>query len=153
MVIVGATLAGKIALTVFCWLVALGAVVSAFDLTPEQQKRDQRSGGTLFVRSISLLPRSAGRGIYALIGLALFALPVLAITGVLLWTTSGWPSGVRADFVRACSNGDNNQTSRCGCAADHLEKTVPADRLGKLPSGDPRLTGALRACGLLPSQK
>jgi hypothetical protein len=154
MVILGVTLAGKIAITVFCWLVALGALATAVELTRKQLKRDQRFGETLFVRVISFLPRSAVRGIYGLIGLVFFALPVLGITGVLLWTAaSGWPSDVRAGFVQACEEASKGQASRCGCAANRLEKSDPAYRLDNLPPGDPRLTAALRDCGLLPAEQ
>jgi hypothetical protein len=152
MLSVGATLAGKIAITALCWLVALGAIVTAAGLTSEQRNRDQRSGGTLFIRVISLLPQPAVRGVYVLIALVGFAIPILGITGVWAWSSSGWPSDFRASFVKACSETWKDQTTRCGCAADHLEKSVRADRVLTLPAGDPRFEAALGHCGLHPSQ-
>jgi hypothetical protein len=49
--------------------------------------------------------------------------------------------------VNSCTITSGGNASVCGCVADKLARRIPVSQVDSLAAADPRVTGALHACG------
>jgi hypothetical protein len=132
------------------YLVGIGVLIGGYGWwaasSAVELERNQRSLN-LVRNVISRMGAQAFRWSYVALGVVfLIAGVYTVISGQPIGGSStSWPSEVRSSFIKSCT-ASNFSPARCGCFADQLSKSIPADQLGKIKSDDPRFVTALSRC-------